>query len=84
MYAVIVVSCLAGVLVNLLPTPPFRLLCDAAVLNGIISPPLRFILVPTAGDRGVMGSFANGWLSNTMGWGLFACMTRALVLLVIP
>ena len=43
-YGVIVASCAIGLLVNLLHVPPFKLLYYSGVLNGVISPPLLFIV----------------------------------------
>lgn len=82
-YGVIVGSALVGLLVNLLPIPPFKLLYYTAILNGIISPPLLFVVVHISSNRGIMGPYANPPLIKLAGWVLFAFMTLALVGLVV-
>jgi Mn2+/Fe2+ NRAMP family transporter len=84
-YLVIVGSCLVGLLVNALPIPPFKLLYYTAILNGLISPPLLFMVVQISSNRRIMGTHINPPLIRLAGWTLFAFMTAALVvLLVIP
>jgi len=82
-YGVIVASCAIGLLVNLLHVPPFKLLYYAAILNGIISPVLLFMVTQIAGNRAIMKEFTNSRLSNVMGWTLCGFMTLALVALFI-
>ena len=67
---------------KLLPIPPFKLLYYTAILNGIISPPLLFIVVRIAGSRKIMGEYANSVWMNAIGWALCDFMTVALVALL--
>lgn len=82
-YGIIVASCAIGLLVNLLHIPPFRLLYYSAVLNGVISPVLLFIVTQIAGNRTIMKDFVNSRLTSAMGWTLCAFMTLALAALFI-
>jgi NRAMP (natural resistance-associated macrophage protein)-like metal ion transporter len=82
-YGIIVASCVIGLLVNALHVPPFKLLYYAAVLNGVISPVLLFIVTQIASNRTIMKEFTNSRFSNVMGWSLFAFMTLALVAFVV-
>ena len=82
-YGVIVASCVVGLLVNALHIPPFKLLYYSAVLNGIISPVLLFIVTQIASNRKIMKQFTNSRASSLMGWTLCAFMTLALVAFVI-
>ena len=78
-YGVIVASCVVGLLVNAVHIPPFKLLYYSAVLNGIISPPLLFIVTQIAGNPQIMGKRANSRLSNVTGYALCGFMSLALV-----
>jgi NRAMP (natural resistance-associated macrophage protein)-like metal ion transporter len=80
-YLVIVASVLVGLLVNVLPVPPFKLLYYTAILNGIISPPLLFMVVQISSNRNIMGPYVNPPLIKLAGWVLFAFMTIALIAL---
>jgi NRAMP (natural resistance-associated macrophage protein)-like metal ion transporter len=84
-YGVIIGSALVGLLVNLLPIPPFKLLYYTAILNGLISPPLLFMVVHISSKKSIMGPYANPPLIMLAGWALFAFMSVALIaLLVFP
>jgi len=82
-YWIIVGTSLAGLLVNALPIPPFRLLFYSAVLSGIISPVMVFVVINLARSTRVMGRHANSPLSNALGWTLFAIMTATLVVWIV-
>ncbi len=82
-YGVIVASCVLGIAVNLAHVPPFTLLYYAGILNGIISPPLLFIVTRIGSDRAIMGEYRNGPFSAAMGWLMCGTMSVALVALVV-
>lgn len=82
-YGVIVGSVLVGLLVNVLPVPPFKLLYYTAILNGLISPPLLFMVVHISSNRSIMGPYVNPPLIKLAGWVLFAFMTVALIALLL-
>src|SRR6202044_3428992 len=64
-YAIIAGSCFAGLAVNAVHVPPFKLLYYSAVLNGVISPFLLFVVTRIAGDDRIMGEYKNRWWSTT-------------------
>lgn len=80
-YSVIAVSAVAGLLVNLLPIPPFKMLFYTAVLNGLISPLMIFVVMRIGRDASIMGRHTNPPYANVMGWILFAAMSLSLVAL---
>jgi NRAMP (natural resistance-associated macrophage protein)-like metal ion transporter len=82
-YGVIVGSCFIGLLVNALHASPFQLLYYSAVLNGVISPVLLFIVTQIASSRTIMGEFRNSSASSVMGWALCGFMTVALIVFVV-
>lgn len=82
-YGVIVASCVIGLLVNAFGVPPFKLLYYSAVLNGVISPVLLFVVTQIASSRKIMKRFTNSRFSSTMGWSLCTFMTLALIALFV-
>ncbi len=68
---------------NVLHVSPFRLLYYSAVLNGMISPVLLFIVTQIASNRKIMKSFTNSKKSTAMGWTLCAFMTLALIAFLV-
>ncbi|MDD5040799.1 MAG: divalent metal cation transporter [Candidatus Peribacteraceae bacterium] len=82
-YAVIVVSTAIGLLVNLLKVPAFQMLYFAAILNGIIAPPLLVIILLISNNRSVMGARVNTRLSNVLGWSITLLMSLAAGVLLL-
>lgn len=66
-HGIVVASCLIGLLVNALRIPPFKLLYYAAVLNGVISPVLLFVLTQIADNPKIMKQFTNSRFTTVMG-----------------
>lgn len=66
-YAIIAVAMLVGLLINLSPIPPFKMLYYAAVLNGVCAPVLMIVILLIANNKKIMGKFKNKVLSNTLG-----------------
>ncbi|MDD5751809.1 MAG: divalent metal cation transporter [Candidatus Peribacteraceae bacterium] len=83
-YLVIILSTAVGLMVNFLDVPAFTMLYYAAVLNGIIAPPLMLFILLVANNRSIMGKQTNGPLSNVLGFTLTMVMSvSAGVLLVL-
>lgn len=82
-YGIIVASCMVGLLVNALHVPPFKLLYYSAVLNGVISPVLLFMVTQIASNRRIMKQFTSPRFSVVMGWSLCGFMTVALIAFVV-
>jgi len=78
-YAIIALSCFVGLAVNAVHIPPFRLLYYSAVLNGVISPFLLFMVTRISADERIMGEYKNRWWSTTVGYALTGFMTLALI-----
>lgn len=61
-----------------------KLLVAAAVLNGVLAPPLLVLLLIVANDGRVLGKHTNGWLANSLGVLATAIMgAAALALLAV-
>ncbi len=76
-YAVIAVATVVGLLVNLTPIKPFRLLYYTAILSGLIAPLLMILIMLIGNDRKVMGKHTNSRFSNIVGWIITGAMTLA-------
>lgn len=65
-YGMIVLVTLAGVLVNFSPLGPITLLYWAAIVNGLLAPPLLVLLLFIGNDRRILGVHTNSRLSNVL------------------
>ena len=55
----------------------------AAVLNGILAPPLIVIVLMVCNNAGLMGEHRNGWILNTLGVLTAAAMSAAAIVLAV-
>lgn len=78
-YLVIIVSTVVGALINFVGLNPIKMLFYTAVLYGIISPPLIFIILLIANNKKIMGNWRNGLLANVLGGVTFLLMSLAVV-----
>ena len=74
-YGVIAVATLVGLVVNLTPIAPMTMLYYAAILNGVLAPPLMFLLLLIANNKKILGERTNSKLSNTLGIGVTILMS---------
>ena len=66
-----------GVAINFIGINPIQALVAAAVVNGIITPPLLALLLLIANRKDVMGERTNGRGINIVGWATVAIMSLA-------
>ncbi|PKN03451.1 iron transporter [Candidatus Dependentiae bacterium HGW-Dependentiae-1] len=81
-YGVIMIITVAGFFVDLTTIAPFKMLYYAAVLNGIVTPPLIFLLLFIANNKKIMGKYTNSAVSNFFGVTVGVLMTGAVGALV--
>ena len=81
-YLTIVVSLVAGVLLDRLGISPIQALLYTAILYGLTAPVIIAIVLHLANNKIVMGEFANGKLSNVLGFAALALMSAAAVALL--
>jgi NRAMP (natural resistance-associated macrophage protein)-like metal ion transporter len=67
-YSVIVVATLAGVVMNFIGINPIDALFYAALLNGIVAPPLLVLVMLAARNTKVMGRQTIGPVATVLGW----------------
>jgi NRAMP (natural resistance-associated macrophage protein)-like metal ion transporter len=82
-YAIIILSTTIGFLINLCGIDPIKALYYAAVLNGIIAPPLLVMIMLISGNRQIMKDKINTRLSSFLGWFTTAAMTCAALALLV-
>ena len=76
-YAIIAISTLIGLLINLLKIPPVTALFWTAVINGVLAPPLLVLIMLVSNNKKVMGKRVNGKLTNFLGWATAAVLFAA-------
>ncbi len=81
-YAVVTVSMLIGLALNYAGFDAVRMLFWAAVVNGVLAPPLIVLVVLLTSDRRVMGERVNSPLLRWLGWATAAVMTAAAIALL--
>lgn len=67
-YGVIIIAMILGILLNFVGIDPIKALIYSAVLNGIISPVMLFLIVKIGGNEEVMGQYKNKKTSSIIGW----------------
>ena len=82
-YAVIAVSTLVGVLIDFVGINPIKALFWAAVINGVVAPPLLVIVMLVANNKRVMGKRTNGPVTNFVGWLAAAVMFAAAIAMCV-
>jgi NRAMP (natural resistance-associated macrophage protein)-like metal ion transporter len=74
-YIVISLATLVGLLVNFTPIGPMTMLYYAAMLNGVLAPPLIVLILLISNNERIMGGHTNGIVSNVLGWGIAGVMS---------
>jgi NRAMP (natural resistance-associated macrophage protein)-like metal ion transporter len=62
-YLILTLATVAGVVMNFVHLDPIRALFIAAVINGVVAPPLLVLIVLLGADRGVMERYVSGKVS---------------------
>ena len=82
-YLIIILATIAGLIINFLGIPAFRMLYYTAIINGLVAPPLLFMLMRMSNNKKIMGKYTNGWLSNSLGWIITIIMSLCAIALII-
>lgn len=81
-YLTIVTAIVLGLLINLLPIPPFKMLYYAAALNGLVAPILMFFIIHIANNKSVMGKHTNSVFTNIISFFITLIMSACGLLLI--
>ncbi|HEY1807384.1 MAG TPA: divalent metal cation transporter [Acidobacteriaceae bacterium] len=82
-YGLIAVSTLIGMAINFTSLSAVRALYLSAVINGLLAPPLLFLILRICNNPKIMGKRVNGRLLNWCGWATTLVMTLAASFLLI-
>ncbi len=82
-YIVIALAMVIGMGLNFAGINPMRMLFGAAVVNGVLAPPLIVIILLICNNRMVMGEKRNGWLINIGGIAAALIMGAGAITLLI-
>ncbi|MFA5359526.1 MAG: Nramp family divalent metal transporter [Patescibacteria group bacterium] len=67
-YGVITAATMIGLMINYVGIDPIKALVFTAVINGVVSVPLLFLINKIASDKKIMGRHKSGLLSKTLLW----------------
>ncbi len=81
-YAVIAISLILGMAMNYLRFDPVAMLFWAAVLNGVLAPPLIVLVILLTGDPQVMAQQPSARITRWLGWLTAAVMAAATVAMI--
>lgn len=82
-YGVITVATLVGLLINFVGVDPIKTLIISAVLNGVISIPLIYLIISISSSSRIMGEHRGGRLSRLLLWITFLLALGAALFLFI-
>jgi NRAMP (natural resistance-associated macrophage protein)-like metal ion transporter len=82
-YAVLAVSVLLGLALSATKMSAVKMLFYAAVVNGVLAPPLIVLVTLLTSDKRVMGERANSVLLKTLGWITAVVMAVASVAMLL-
>lgn len=82
-YGVIIISMLVGLGMNFLGINPISALIWSAVLNGLVAPVVLVFIVAISSNRKIMGEWANGPITKTLGWFTIGFMAIAGVAAIV-
>jgi NRAMP (natural resistance-associated macrophage protein)-like metal ion transporter len=81
-YAVVALSTLVGILIDLTGVDPIAALFWAAAINGVLAPLFLVLLMLIANNRSIMGVRVNSLKTNVFGWATTSLMLLAAIGLV--
>ncbi len=82
-YLITASATLIGLIITYLGVDPISALYWAAVLNGVLAPPLLVMILLAANNPAVMGGQCNGRWLNVLGWATAGVMAAAALSLIV-
>ncbi|MEK6408378.1 MAG: divalent metal cation transporter [Acidobacteriota bacterium] len=82
-YGVLAAAVALGLALNLLKLNAVKMLFYAAVVNGVLAPPLIVLVTMLTSDKKVMGERVNPWLLKWAGWVTAAVMAAATIAMIV-
>ncbi|MBV8295448.1 MAG: Nramp family divalent metal transporter [Acidimicrobiia bacterium] len=78
-YGLVAVGTVGGMVLSLLRVDPVHLLVFVAIVNGVAAAPFLVVVMLIAGDRSIMGEYANGPVARVLGWAAVVLMMAAAI-----
>jgi NRAMP (natural resistance-associated macrophage protein)-like metal ion transporter len=82
-YLVLAGAIVAGMVIDALGAKAIRMMFLAAVVNGLLAPPLMVLVMLVANNPTIMGRHVNGVWLNALGWLATAAMAAAAVAFLV-
>jgi NRAMP (natural resistance-associated macrophage protein)-like metal ion transporter len=82
-YGILACATGLGATINLVGINPIKALYYTAVLNGLVAPPLLWIILLMSNNHTIMQEKVNGRVANMLGWVTAIAMTMAAVALLV-
>ncbi|PYT07421.1 MAG: iron transporter [Acidobacteria bacterium] len=82
-YGVLAASVALGLALNILKVNAVKMLFYAAVINGVLAPPLIVLVTMLTSDKKVMGGRINPPLLKWLGWATALVMTAATIAMIV-
>jgi NRAMP (natural resistance-associated macrophage protein)-like metal ion transporter len=82
-YLIIAISTTVGLGINFVGIDPIKALIYTAVINGIITVPILFVILKISNDKKILEDKTNGLGSNILGWLTFMIMGISVVVLFL-
>lgn len=82
-YIILALATIIGALFNFIGVSPIKALYYAAIINGLISVPLIFIIIRIADNEKVIGHFRSSKLYRIVGWLTFTFVGSASLLMIV-
>jgi len=82
-YAIMVLSTVIGMALNLVGVDTMRALFLTAIINGLVAPPILILIVLLGSSRDVMGRRVSGRMSKTLTWATVIVMCAAALGLIV-
>lgn len=82
-YGIIILATITGLGINFIKIDPMKALVYAAVINGILAPPLIFFITLISANKKIMGEYKSGFWSQLFLWGTFVGMSMSVIALFI-
>lgn len=79
-YTIIVTATALGILMNFSSIGSITMLYYAAVVNGVLAPPIMILIMLISNNKSIMGKHVNGKKSNILGWTITILMSVAALL----
>jgi Mn2+/Fe2+ NRAMP family transporter len=82
-YLIIAISTIVGLGINFVGIDPIKALVYTAVINGIITVPILFVILKIANDKKILEDKTNSLGSNILGWLTFMIMGLSVMVLFL-